>query len=270
MKLNPTTTKQTDDAFYASHPEMVKDGKRTPINPQNPAHKGLAAEWMASYRKNAAPPLPTTTPGQTVISCPEKALPYIKLAESFDEWVIGPSLAIIQYLPRVYNAALKAAQHGGTAVKAAGTAVKRINLIPDSITSKVASMVGPALDLATTAIENRDQLNHGTSGVANYAGRITHTIGKSAAGAIASGAVGKVGAVYGAKLGAMVGAIGGPVGIGVGAAVGAVGGAIAGAVIASKASDWAVDKVITEDQAGNAFEKGSDYLTGGSSRNRGP
>jgi hypothetical protein len=92
MKLDPQTTRQTDDAFYARHPEMVRDGKRVPIDPKNPAHKGMASEWMGAYRSNAAPkaaqtqptpgPLalaapppapPAPAPGQTVIPCPAPA-----------------------------------------------------------------------------------------------------------------------------------------------------------------------------------------------------
>jgi hypothetical protein len=92
MKLDPSATRQTDDAFYARHPEMVRDGKRVPIDPKNPAHKGMASEWMGAYRSNAAPKTsqpqpapgpvalapppaapPAPAPGQTVMPCPAPA-----------------------------------------------------------------------------------------------------------------------------------------------------------------------------------------------------
>lgn len=87
MKLDPQTTRKTDDQFYKEHPEMVKDGKRIPINPKNPAHKGMAGEWMGSYRQIS--PNPTTTkskpvskktspPGQAVAQCPNAPKPKSK------------------------------------------------------------------------------------------------------------------------------------------------------------------------------------------------
>ena len=79
MKLNSQTTRKTDDQFYEQHPEMVKNGKRIPINSKNPAHKGMAGEWMATYRQNTPPPATpnfksaskkANAPGQSVATCP--------------------------------------------------------------------------------------------------------------------------------------------------------------------------------------------------------
>lgn len=47
--LNREASTAADNAFYARHPEMVKNGKRQPIDAHDPAHAGLREEWRQSY-----------------------------------------------------------------------------------------------------------------------------------------------------------------------------------------------------------------------------
>jgi hypothetical protein len=57
---------------------MVKNGKQIPIDPKNPQHKGMASEWMGSYRQagDTSPSAPkkqqsaSIPPGQTTVACP--------------------------------------------------------------------------------------------------------------------------------------------------------------------------------------------------------
>lgn len=70
--LNPAAVKKADDEFYAKHPEMVAaDGKRQPIDPNNPAQAALRREWMDNYQRNGGAVEPVS--GQQVQTAKEQA-----------------------------------------------------------------------------------------------------------------------------------------------------------------------------------------------------
>jgi hypothetical protein len=50
--LSPSATAAADNAFYKSHPEMVKDGKRVPLDPCDPQQAAMRREWMNNYAAN--------------------------------------------------------------------------------------------------------------------------------------------------------------------------------------------------------------------------
>lgn len=50
--LNKEAVKKADDEFYAKHPELVKEGKRQPLEAKNPEHAKLRKEWVTLYNKN--------------------------------------------------------------------------------------------------------------------------------------------------------------------------------------------------------------------------
>ncbi|MDD2735381.1 MAG: hypothetical protein PHF56_15695 [Desulfuromonadaceae bacterium] len=52
MPLDSAAVKKADDEFYANHPEYIQNGKRVPLDPNNPADSAACAEWRASYIKN--------------------------------------------------------------------------------------------------------------------------------------------------------------------------------------------------------------------------
>src|SRR5487761_2667900 len=47
--MSKPATSAADDAFYSSHPEMIKDGKKQPIDPHDPNQAKLHHEWLQSY-----------------------------------------------------------------------------------------------------------------------------------------------------------------------------------------------------------------------------
>lgn len=50
--LNPAAVKAANDEFYAKHPEMVVDGQRRALDPNNPSQAGMRREWMDAYERN--------------------------------------------------------------------------------------------------------------------------------------------------------------------------------------------------------------------------
>lgn len=50
--LNGAAVKAANDAFYANHPEMVSDGRRTPIDPCATSQARLREEWITAYAAN--------------------------------------------------------------------------------------------------------------------------------------------------------------------------------------------------------------------------
>jgi hypothetical protein len=50
--LDKKAVKAANDDFYGKHPELVENGKRKPINLNNPAHAKFREEWMQAYEKN--------------------------------------------------------------------------------------------------------------------------------------------------------------------------------------------------------------------------
>ena len=49
LLLNSVAVQQADNQFYANHPELIEDGKRIPLDPDDPAQAGLRSEWMDLY-----------------------------------------------------------------------------------------------------------------------------------------------------------------------------------------------------------------------------
>lgn len=47
-----------DDAFYMAHPEMIVEGRRVPIDPDDPSHAGMADEWIDLYENELDEPKP--------------------------------------------------------------------------------------------------------------------------------------------------------------------------------------------------------------------
>ena len=88
--MSRSATTAADNDFYSKHPEMVQDGKRMPIDPNNPAQAGMRQEWMGAYAKNggkvepiagadvqnakkqANKDFPKTPPGAAVLPCAYK------------------------------------------------------------------------------------------------------------------------------------------------------------------------------------------------------
>src|SRR5271165_47103 len=73
LPLNKKLAADADDDFYSAHPELVKDGKRIPLDPNDPAQIKLRSEWIQLYVDNGGAvkeishkKLPTATK-----SCPE-------------------------------------------------------------------------------------------------------------------------------------------------------------------------------------------------------
>lgn len=56
--LNDEAAAAADDAFYAAHPEMVVNGERIPIDPDNPDHDEMADEWIDIYEAELDSPEP--------------------------------------------------------------------------------------------------------------------------------------------------------------------------------------------------------------------
>lgn len=50
--MNPAAVSAANDEFYAKHPEMVVNGKRVPIDANNPAQAAMRREWMDAYERN--------------------------------------------------------------------------------------------------------------------------------------------------------------------------------------------------------------------------
>lgn len=47
--LNEAAVKAANDEFYRRHPEMIVNGVRQPIDPDNPAHDAMQTEWIQLY-----------------------------------------------------------------------------------------------------------------------------------------------------------------------------------------------------------------------------
>ena len=91
--MSRSATTAADNDFYSKHPEMVQDGKRMPIDPNNPAQAGMRQEWMGAYakhggkvepiagadvrnaKKQANKDFPKTPPGAAVLPCAYKNAP---------------------------------------------------------------------------------------------------------------------------------------------------------------------------------------------------
>lgn len=50
--LDASATRAANDDFYARHPELVRDGQRQPLDPDDPAQAALRREWMQAYAAN--------------------------------------------------------------------------------------------------------------------------------------------------------------------------------------------------------------------------
>jgi hypothetical protein len=50
--MSPGAAMAANDSFYRAHPEMVKGGKRVPLDPCNPKHAPYRDQWMKSYAAN--------------------------------------------------------------------------------------------------------------------------------------------------------------------------------------------------------------------------
>lgn len=91
--LNPAAVKAANDEFYAKHPEMVVDGKRIPLESNNPAQAAMRREWMDAYERNGGEVEPISRKqvnkakedaekksaskpvGGTAVSCPDNHTP---------------------------------------------------------------------------------------------------------------------------------------------------------------------------------------------------
>ena len=60
--LNGDAVQAADDQFYADHPEFVQDGKRIPLDANDPAQADLRKEWMDLYEANGGEVEGGTTP----------------------------------------------------------------------------------------------------------------------------------------------------------------------------------------------------------------
>lgn len=49
LPLNNGAVQAADDQFYANHPELVQNGERIPLDPDDPAQAHLRREWMDLY-----------------------------------------------------------------------------------------------------------------------------------------------------------------------------------------------------------------------------
>lgn len=57
LPLDPNATAAADDAFYAKYPDMVNaDGSRIPLDPNNPEHSDMIADWRDMYEEAADAP----------------------------------------------------------------------------------------------------------------------------------------------------------------------------------------------------------------------
>ena len=75
LPLNEAAVKKADDEFYAAHPELIKDGKRIPLDATDPTQKTLRRDWMALYQKNGGqveggPPAKKKLPSSPIDDCP--------------------------------------------------------------------------------------------------------------------------------------------------------------------------------------------------------
>ncbi len=74
LPLNSIAVQQADNQFYADHPELIENGKRIPLDNDDPAQAGLRREWMALYnaKNKKQPPArpPNKKPADTCASCP--------------------------------------------------------------------------------------------------------------------------------------------------------------------------------------------------------
>lgn len=72
--LNRSAVQAADDQFYANHPEFVQNGRRIPLDANDPAQADLRREWMDLYEANGGeveggstpsnpPPAPPPDPG---------------------------------------------------------------------------------------------------------------------------------------------------------------------------------------------------------------
>jgi hypothetical protein len=51
IPLNEGAVKKADDEFYALHPELVVDGRRIALDPNDSTQAGPRTEWMLLYKK---------------------------------------------------------------------------------------------------------------------------------------------------------------------------------------------------------------------------
>lgn len=55
LPLDPEATSAADDAFYAKYPDMVdENGQRIPLDPDNPDHDAMCADWCNIYEAERA------------------------------------------------------------------------------------------------------------------------------------------------------------------------------------------------------------------------
>jgi predicted Zn-dependent protease with MMP-like domain len=72
LPLNQESATRADDEFYAHHPELVQDGKRIPLDANDPAQANLREEWIDLYVANGGKleaTAPSKKPADIIQSC---------------------------------------------------------------------------------------------------------------------------------------------------------------------------------------------------------
>jgi hypothetical protein len=74
IPLNEEAVRESDDQFYAEHPELVQDGKRIPLDPKDPKQARMRSRWMDLYEANGGAlegkPVTKKKPDEPVEQCP--------------------------------------------------------------------------------------------------------------------------------------------------------------------------------------------------------
>ncbi|HLJ85995.1 MAG TPA: carboxypeptidase-like regulatory domain-containing protein [Candidatus Angelobacter sp.] len=73
LPLDSAAYEQADDQFYADHPELIEDGQRISLDPDDPSQAELRSEWMDVYYAKTNRPAPVRPfdkrPCDTSTSC---------------------------------------------------------------------------------------------------------------------------------------------------------------------------------------------------------
>ena len=82
--LSKNAVRAADDAFYANHPEFIKNGKRIPLSATDPRQADLRREWVELYKKHKGkveddPDVPPQKPDNPVQPCPVQEKNWIEL-----------------------------------------------------------------------------------------------------------------------------------------------------------------------------------------------
>jgi len=78
--LNKQAIQAADDEFYAKHPDMMRNGHRVPLDPNNPRHAAMRQAWHTSYLANGGE-LSNADMGQSEVDKP------VRPCERDDHWI---------------------------------------------------------------------------------------------------------------------------------------------------------------------------------------